>query len=87
MHHYIQVIVCNLIEIKCIYEYSFYIYTEHSSYDMHDATLQGFSQDFRIGCQKIRIWGDLGVKKYTFGMIWVSNSFSSHCILHKKYGY
>ena len=24
-------------------------------------SIQGFSQDFRIGCPKIRIWGELGV--------------------------
>ena len=26
----------------------------------------------------------LGVQKYTFGVNWVSNSFSSHCIIHKN---
>ena len=30
---------------------------------------------------------ELGVQKYTFGVNLVSNSFSSHCIIHKKYGY
>ena len=30
---------------------------------------------------------ELGVQKYTFGVNWVSNSFSSHCIIHKQYGY
>ena len=39
-------------------------------------TWQGFSQDFRIGCPKIHIWGELGVK--------YSNSFSSHCIIQKN---
>ena len=34
---------------------------------------QGFSQDFRIG-----------VQKFKFGMNWVSNSFSSHCIVYKN---
>ena len=52
---------------------------------MHFTVLQGFSQDFRIGCPKIQIWGELGVQKYTVGVNWVSNSFSSH--IHKKYGY
>ena len=33
---------------------------------------QGFNQDFRIGCPKIHIWGEL------------SNSFSSHCIIYTK---
>ena len=27
---------------------------------------------------------ELGVQKYTFGVNWVSNSFSSHCIIHLK---
>ena len=29
----------------------------------------------------------LGVQKYTFGVNWMSNSFSSHCKIHKIYGY
>ena len=29
---------------------------------MHFTVLQGFSQDFRIGCPKIHIWGELGVQ-------------------------
>ena len=37
---------------------------------------QGFSQDFRIRRPKIHIWGELGVQ-----------FLSSHCIIHKKYGY
>ena len=29
---------------------------------------------------------ELGVQKYTFGVNWVSNSFPSHCIIHKISG-
>ena len=36
--------------------------------------IQGFIQDFRIGCPK-----------YTLRVNWVSNSFLSHCIIHQKY--
>ena len=36
--------------------------------------IQGYSQDFRIGRPNI----------YTFGVNWVSISFSSHCIIYKK---
>ena len=46
--------------------------------DPHDiCKYQGFDQDFRIGCPKILMWGEFNI----------SNSFSSHCIIHKKYGY
>ena len=39
---------------------------------------QGFSQDFRIWCTKIKhIWGELGVQ--LLFIPW-------HCIIHKKYG-
>ena len=53
-------------------------------------TALGYSNKISPSKQKIKKTRALarisepGVQKYTFGVNWVSNSFLSHCIIHKK---
>ena len=45
-----------------------------------------FSWEIRALARFLEL-GDQKIVKYTFEVNWVSNSFSSHYIIHKKYGY
>ena len=40
-----------------------------------------------VGNKALARISELGVHKFTLGVNWMSNSFSSHCSIHKIYGY
>ena len=75
----IYVLKLCLMSIMSITSFTEITYTNYIIY-------QKINRQRQLSRALVRI-SDLGVQKYKFGVNWVSNSFSSHCIMHKKYGY
>ena len=53
------------------------------AFENEEVLLNVFQEKCCIGRALARI-SEMGVQKYTFGVNWVSNPFSSHCIIHKN---